>query len=190
MVVACVTCFLRLLTDGNTVECCGIEQCGNISEEKVYEDPAPEACCTTRAAYTHEFVQETSCGKPDVGCTMSQSGPTFPTTGSGPKFTCIETCSETQICRAGTKIGYQQYAWESPSGWSSSQCPPDAVYKKQGCQTVCGGTTGCRTICKNICETIKCSGDAVKKDDSNVCTGTVSCGTSGCHCSNNPNWHP
>ena len=176
--------------DGNTVECCGIEQCGNISEEKVYEDPAPEACCTTRAAYTHEFVQETSCGKPDVGCTMSQSGPTFPTTGSGPKFTCIETCSETQICRAGTKIGYQQYAWESPSGWSSSQCPPDAVYKKQECQTVCGGTTGCRTICKNICETIKCSGDAVKKDDSNVCTGTVSCGTSGCHCSNNPNWHP
>ena len=176
--------------DGNTVECCGIEQCGNISEEKVYEDLAPEACCTTRAAYTHEFVQETSCGKPDVGCTMSQSGPTFQTTGSGPKFTCIETCSETQICRAGTKIGYQQYAWESPSGWSSSQCPPDAVYKKQECQTVCGGTTGCRTICKNICETIKCSGDAVKKDDSNVCTGTVSCGTSGCHCSNNPNWHP
>ena len=176
--------------DGNTVTCCGIEQCGNISEEKVYEDPVPEACCTTRAAYTHEFVQETSCGKPDVGCTMSQSGPTFPTTGSGPKFTCIETCSETQICRAGTKIGYQQYAWESPSGWSSSQCPPDAVYKKQECQTVCGGTTGCRTICKNICETIKCSGDAVKKDDSNVCTGTVSCGTSGCHCSNNPNWHP
>ena len=176
--------------DGNTVECCGIEQCGNIYEEKVYEDPAPEACCTTRAAYTHEFVQETSCGKPDVGCTMSQSGPTFPTTGSGPKFKCIETCSKTQICRAGTKIGYQQYAWESPSGWSSSQCPPDAVYKKQECQTVCGGTTGCRTICKNICETIKCSGDAVKKDDSNVCTGTVSCGTSGCHCSNNPNWHP
>ena len=176
--------------DGNTVECCGIEQCGNISEEKVYKDPAPEACCTTRAAYSHEFVQETSCGKPDVGCTMSQSGPTFPTTGSGPKFTCIETCSETQICRAGTKIGYQQYAWETPSGWSSSQCPPDAVYKKQECQTVCGGTTGCRTICKNICETIKCSGDAVNKDDSNVCTGTVSCGTSGCHCSNNPNWHP
>ena len=176
--------------DGNTVECCGIEQCGNISEEKVYKDPVPEACCTTRAAYSHEFVQETSCGKPDVGCTMSQSGPTFPTTGSGPKFTCIETCSETQICRAGTKIGYQQYAWETPSGWSSSQCPPDAVYKKQECQTVCGGTTGCRTICKNICETIKCSGDAVKKDDSNVCTGTVSCGTSGCHCSNNPNWHP
>ena len=176
--------------DGNTVTCCGIEQCGNISEEKVYKDPAPEACCTTRAAYSHEFVQETSCGKPDVGCTMSQSGPTFPTTGSGPKFTCIETCSETQICRAGTKIGYQQYAWETPSGWSSSQCPPDAVYKKQECQTVCGGTTGCRTICKNICEKIKCSGDAVKKDDSNVCTGTVSCGTSGCHCSNNPNWHP
>ena len=176
--------------DGNTVTCCGIEQCSNISEEKVYEDPAPEACCTTRAAYTHKFIQETSCGKPDVGCTMSQSGPTFPTTGSGPKFTCIETCSKTQICRAGTKIGYQQYAWESPSGWSSSQCPPDAVYKKQECQTVCGGTTGCRTICKNICETIKCSGDAVKKDDSNVCTGTVSCGTSGCHCSNNPNWHP
>ena len=139
--------------DGNTVECCGIEQCGNISEEKVYKDPAPEACCTTRAAYSHEFVQETSCGKPDVGCTMSQSGPTFPTTGSGPKFTCIETCSETQICRAGTKIGYQQYAWETPSGWSSSQCPPDAVYKKQECQTVCGGTTGGRTICKNICET-------------------------------------
>ena len=176
--------------DGNTVTCCGIEQCSNISEEKVYEDPAPEACCTTRAAYSREFVQETSCAKPDVGCTMSQSGPTFPTTGSGPKFTCIETCSKTQICRAGTKIGYQQYAWESPSGWSSSQCPPDAVYKKQECQTVCGGTTGCRTICKNICETIKCSGDAVKKDDSNVCTGTVSCGTSGCHCSNNPNWHP
>ena len=176
--------------DGNTVTCCGIEQCGNISEEKVYKDPAPEACCTTRAAYSHEFVQETSCGKPDVGCTMSQSGPTFPTTGSGPKFTCIETCSETQICRAGTKIGYQQYAWETPSGWSSSQCPPDAVYKKQECQTVCGGTTGCRTICKNICEKIKCSGDAVKKDDSNVCTGTVSCGTSGCHCSNNPNWPP
>ena len=181
---------MGISSDGNTVTCCGIEQCSNISEEKVYEDPAPEACCTTRAAYTHKFIQETSCGKPDVGCTMSQSGPTFPTTGSGPKFTCIETCSKTQICRAGTKIGYQQYAWESPSGWSSSQCPPDAVYKKQECQTVCGGTTGCRTICKNICETIKCSGDAVKKDDSNVCTGTVSCGTSGCHCSNNPNWHP
>ena len=63
--------------------------------------------------------------------------------------------------------------------------------KKGECQTICGGTTGCRTICKNICEKIKCSDDnaTVNKDD-NECTGTVSCGTSGCHCSNNPIWHP
>ena len=176
-------------SDGNTVECCGIEQCGNISEEKVYEDPAPGACCTTRAAYTHEFVQETSCGKPDKGCTMSQSGPTFPTTGSGPKFKCIETCSETQICRAGIKIGYQQYAWED-SPWSSQKCPSGATYKKRDCQTVCGGTTGCRTICKNICEKVTCSSDTTTNNNSNVCTGTVSCGTSGCKCSNNPYWHP
>lgn len=66
--------------------------------------------------------------------------------------------------------------------------------KKAECQTICGGTTGCRTICKNICEKIICSDDnaTVKNDDSNVCTGIVSCdtSTSGCHCSNNPNWHP
>ena len=178
--------------DGNTVTCCGIEQCSNISEEKVYEDPAPEECCTTQAAYSQEYQSETSCSAPK-GCSVSQTGPYYITTGSGPKFKCHISCPEQKVCRPGKKIGYQQFAWEvTSSPWTSSNCPPDATYKKQECQTVCGGTTGCRTICKNICEAIKCSEDnaSVKKDDSNVCTGTVSCGTSGCHCSNNPNWHP
>ena len=49
MVVACVTCFLRLLTDGNTVSCCennGVKDqngndlrlCSAIDEERVYEE--------------------------------------------------------------------------------------------------------------------------------------------------------
>ena len=42
-------------SDGNTVECCGIEQCGNISEEKVYEDPAPDVCCKNNVAYRFDY---------------------------------------------------------------------------------------------------------------------------------------
>jgi hypothetical protein len=185
--------------DGNTVSCCGIEQCGNISEEKTYEEPAKDACCTKIAAYSDEFttpVNGKSCQElvSRKDCIIKESGPTESGTGQPPKWTCSVSCPESEHCTDGIRTGYQQFVWQttaSGSNWNPEQCPPEATYKKGECQTICGGTTGCRTICKNICEKIKCSDDnaTVKKDD-NECTGTVSCGTSGCHCSNNPNWHP
>ena len=109
---------------------------------------------------------------------------------SGPAYHCSGYCPEKTVCEDGFKTGYQQFAWESPSGWNSSQCPSDAVYKKTDCQSVCVGTTGCMVICKNICEKIACSSDKEAQKDNNECTGIVSCSSSGCTCSNNPNWHP
>ena len=161
MVVACVTCFLCLLTDGNTVDCCGIEQCGNISEEKVYEDPAPEACCTVKPGYSYEYKTHGSCKEVPEGCTLIRSEPTI-TSSSIPTYTCSGSCPGQETCEEGTKKGYQQYAWEDPSiPWTSVNCPKGASYTKSDCQTICGGTTGCRTICKNICESIQCSKNTV-----------------------------
>ena len=147
--------------DGNTVECCGIEQCGNISEEKVYEDPAPEACCTAKPGYSYEYKTHGSCKEVPEGCTLIRSEPTI-TSSSIPTYTCSGSCPGQETCEEGTKKGYQQYAWEDPSiPWTSVNCPKGASYTKSDCQTICGGTTGCKTICKNICESIQCSKNTV-----------------------------
>ena len=198
MVVACVTCFLCLLTDGNTVECCGIEQCNNIAEEKVYEEPAPDACCKNNAAYSFDYKgfvhneKDSPCKKIPDYCNFSintlKYDPMVST--SGPAYHCSGYCPEKKVCEDGVKTGYQQFAWENKAGWSSLKCPPDSVYKKQECQAYCGGTTGCMTICKNICERITCSSDTEAVKNKNECTGTVTCSSSGCICSNNPNLHP
>ena len=147
--------------DGNTVECCGIEQCGNISEEKVYEDPAPEACCTAKPGYSYEYKTHGSCKEVPEGCTLIRSEPTI-TSSSIPTYTCSGSCPGQETCEEGTKKGYQQYAWEDPSiPWTSVNCPKGASYTKSDCQTICGGTTGCRTICKYRCESIQCSKNTV-----------------------------
>ena len=147
--------------DGNTVECCGIEQCGNISEEKVYEDPAPEACCTSKPGYSYEYKTHGSCKEVPEGCTLIRSEPTI-TSSSIPTYTCSGSCPGQETCEEGTKKGYQQYAWEDPSiPWTSVNCPKGASYTKSDCQTICGGTTGCRTICKYRCESIQCSKNTV-----------------------------
>ena len=186
MVVACVTCFLCLLTDGNTVECCGIEQCGNISEEKTYEEPAKDACCTKIAAYSEEFttpVTGKSCRElvSRKDCIIKESGPTESGTGQPPKWTCSVSCPESEHCTDGIRTGYQQFVWEttaSGSNWNPEQCPPEATYKKGECQTICGGTTGCKTICKNICEKVTCSSDT---NATKICE-EYECGTAGCSC--------
>ena len=147
--------------DGNTVECCGIEQCGNISEEKVYEDPAPEACCTAKPGYSYEYKTHGSCKEVPEGCTLIRSEPTI-TSSSIPTYTCSGSCPGQETCEEGTKKGYQQYAWEDPSiPWTSVNCPKGASYTKSDCQTICGGTTGCKTICKYRCESIQCSKNTV-----------------------------
>ena len=147
--------------DGNTVDCCGIEQCGNISEEKVYEDPAPEACCTAKPGYSYEYKTHGSCKEVPEGCTLIRSEPTI-TSSSIPTYTCSGSCPGQETCEEGTKKGYQQYAWEDPSiPWTSVNCPKGASYTKSDCQTICGGTTGCRTICKYRCESIQCSKNTV-----------------------------
>ena len=147
--------------DGNTVECCGIEQCGNISEEKVYEDPAPEACCTAKPGYSYEYKTHGSCKEVPEGCSLIRSEPTI-TSSSIPTYTCSGSCPGQETCEEGTKKGYQQYAWEDPSiPWTSVNCPKGASYTKSDCQTICGGTTGCRTICKYRCESIQCSKNTV-----------------------------
>ena len=184
--------------DGNTVECCGIEQCGNISEEKVYEDPAHDACCKNNAAYSFDYKgfvhneKDSPCKKIPDYCNFSINTMKYDpmVSTSGPAYHCSGYCPEKKVCEDGVKTGYQQFAWENKAGWSSLQCPPDSVYKKQECQAYCGGTTGCRTICKNICEKITCSSDTEAVKNKNECTGTVTCSSSGCTCSNNPNWHP
>lgn len=174
--------------DGNTVICCGIEECGNIAEEKTYTEPAKDACCSVAEAYSFDYTTNRASCDAEEACSYSISGPVISTAG-GPKWRCRGSCPRRKVCRTGTITGYQQYAWED-SPWSSQKCPSGATYKKRDCQTVCGGTTGCRTICKNICEKVTCSSDTTTNNNSNVCTGTVSCGTSGCKCSNNPYWHP
>ena len=147
--------------DGNTVSCCGIEQCGNISEEKVYEDPAPEACCTAKPGYSYEYKTHGSCKEVPEGCTLIRSEPTI-TSSSIPTYTCSGSCPGQETCEEGTKKGYQQYAWEDPSiPWTSVNCPKGASYTKSDCQTICGGTTGCKTICKYRCESIQCSKNTV-----------------------------
>ncbi len=147
--------------DGNTVTCCGIEQCGNISEEKVYEDPAPEACCTAKPGYSYEYKTHGSCKEVPEGCTLIRSEPTI-TSSSIPTYTCSGSCPGQETCEEGTKKGYQQYAWEDPSiPWTSVNCPKGASYTKSDCQTICGGTTGCKTICKYRCESIQCSKNTV-----------------------------
>ena len=184
--------------DGNTVECCGIEQCNNIAEEKVYEEPASDACCKNNAAYSFDYKgfvhneKDSPCKKIPDYCNFSintlKYDPMVST--SGPAYHCSGYCPEKKVCEDGVKTGYQQFAWENKAGWSSLKCPPDSVYKKQECQAYCGGTTGCMTICKNICEKITCSSDTEAVKNKNECTGTVTCSSSGCICSNNPNWHP
>ena len=147
--------------DGNTVSCCGIEQCGNISEEKVYEDPAPAACCTAKPGYSYEYKTHGSCNEVPEGCTLIRSEPTI-TSSSIPTYTCSGSCPGQETCEEGTKKGYQQYAWEDPSiPWTSVNCPKGASYTKSDCQTICGGTTGCKTICKYRCESIQCSKNTV-----------------------------
>ena len=147
--------------DGNTVECCGIEQCGNISEEKVYEDPAPGACCTAKPGYSYEYKTHGSCKEVPEGCTLIRSKLTI-TSSSIPTYTCSGSCPGQETCEEGTKKGYQQYAWEDPSiPWTSVNCPKGASYTKSDCQTICGGTTGCKTICKYRCESIQCSKNTV-----------------------------
>ena len=147
--------------DGNTVECCGIEQCGNISEEKVYEDPAPKACCTAKPGYSFEYKTHGSCKEVPEGCTLIRSKPTI-TSSSIPTYTCSGSCPGEETCEEGTKKGYQQYAWEDLSiPWTSVNCPKDASYTKSDCQTICNGTMGCKTICKYRCESIQCSKNTV-----------------------------
>ena len=147
--------------DGNTVECCGIEQCGNISEEKVYEDPAPGACCTAKPGYSYEYKTHGSCKEVPEGCTLIRSKPTI-TSSSIPTYTCSGSCPGEETCEEGTKKGYQQYAWEDLSiPWTSVNCPKDASYTKSDCQTICNGTMGCKTICKYRCESIQCSKNSV-----------------------------
>ena len=147
--------------DGNTVECCGIEQCGNISEEKVYEDPAPKACCTAKPGYSFEYKTHGSCKEVPEGCTLIRSKPTI-TSSSIPTYTCSGSCPGEETCEEGTKKGYQQYAWEDLSiPWTSVNCPKDASYTKSDCQTICNGTMGCKTICKYRCESIQCSKNSV-----------------------------
>ena len=172
--------------DGNTVECCGIEQCGNISEEKTYEEPAKDACCTKIAAYSEEFttpVTGKSCRElvSRKDCIIKESGPTESGTGQPPKWTCSVSCPESEHCTDGIRTGYQQFVWEttaSGSNWNPEQCPPEATYKKGECQTICGGTTGCKTICKNICEKVTCSSDT---NATKICE-EYECGTAGCSC--------
>ena len=92
-------------------------------------------------------------------CTLTVSGPTESGTGQPPKWTCSVSCPESEHCTDGIRTGYQQFVWEttaSGSNWDPIQCPSEATYKKGECQTICAGTTGCRTICKNICEKITC----------------------------------
>lgn len=147
--------------DGNTVTCCGIEQCGNISEEKVYEDPAPKACCTAKPGYSFEYKTHGSCKEVPEGCTLIRSKPTI-TSSSIPTYTCSGSCPGEETCEEGTKKGYQQYAWEDLSiPWTSVNCPKDASYTKSDCQTICNGTMGCKTICKYRCESIQCSKNTV-----------------------------
>ena len=149
-----------IVSDGNTVKCCGIEKCSNISEEKVYEDPAPEACCTAKPGYSFEYTSHDPCKEVPEGCTLSSK---FVVRSSGiPTYTCSGSCPEQETCEEGTKKGYQQYAWEDPSiPWTSVSCPKDASYTKSDCQTICNGTMGCKKICKYRCESIQCSKNTV-----------------------------
>ena len=166
------------MSDGNTVTCCGIEQCSNIQEEKTYNDPAPEACCYTTSAYDFDYYTKEECKEDPKVCNVNRTLIYSQSTSSGgTSYRCSGSCPAQKKCRDGVITGYQQFAWESASGWVSSNCPSDATYRKTDCQTVCGGTTGCRTICKNICEVVTCSSD---KNQCKKCE-TICSGTQGCH---------
>ena len=175
MVVACVTCFLRLLTDGNTVSCCGIDECGAIEQEKVYQDTANK-CKWENYCYWEQKVTGKSCS----------------TTGKCTEYTTTEfKCSNRYCCQTtifksnviltsrdynyvksicpydiqrqddycyipnGTTgpdkkmCGYRYACVQSipVSGWRCSGGSTGSNGGGQHCTTYCGGTTGCHTDC-------------------------------------------
>lgn len=104
-------------SDGNTVTCCGIDQCGAIEQEKVYQDTAKK--CEWRS-YSYLDCKEVM-GSCD-------------TTGSdkkmcGYRYACVQSVPTSGWSCSGGNYG-------SSNGSSNTHCT-----------TYCGGTTGCHTNC-------------------------------------------
>ena len=175
MVVACVTCFLRLLTDGNTVSCCGIDECGAIEQEKVYQDTANKcewrpysyrdckkvmgSCdttgCHTKTECTTKYSSEYCCQ-----ATIFKSNVILTTRDYNyVKLVCpYDIQRQEDYCyipngTTGTEkkmCGYRYACVQSipASGWScSGRSYGNSGWTNTHCTSYCGGTTGCHTEC-------------------------------------------
>lgn len=159
--------------DGNTVTCCGIDQCGAIEQEKVYQDTADK--CEWEN-YSYE-----DCKKVDRPCAS--------TSGCTPEYRCTTKyssryCCQTTIFKSNVILTTRDYNYVKsvcpyniqrqenycyvPNGTTGTdkkmcgyryacvQSVPTSGWKCSGgsygssnthCTTYCGGTTGCHTDC-------------------------------------------
>ena len=166
---------LPLKMDGNTVECCGIDQCGAIEQEKVYQDTANK--CEWRN-YSYRDCKKVMGSCDTTGCHTK----TECTTKYSSEYCCQATIFKSNVILTsrdynyvksicpydiqrqndycyipnGTTgpdkkmCGYRYACVQSipASGW---RCSGGATGSNGGggqhCTTYCGGTTGCHTDC-------------------------------------------
>lgn len=160
--------------DGNTVSCCGIDECGAIEQEKVYQETANKcewrpysyrdckkvmgSCdttgCHTKTECTTKYSSEYCCQ-----ATIFKSNVILTTRDYNyVKLACpYDIQRQEDYCyipngTTGTEkkmCGYRYACVQSipASGWSCSGGSYGSSSNNTHCTTYCGGTTGCHTDC-------------------------------------------
>ena len=176
MVIISDSCFLCFLTDGNTVTCCGIDQCGAIEQEKVYQDTAKK--CEWRS-YSYLDCKEVMGSCDTTGCHTKKEC----TKKYSSHYCCQTTIFKSNVILTTRDYNYvksvcpyeiqrqEDYCY-IPNGTTGSdkkmcgyryacvQSVPTSGWSCSGgnygssngssnthCTTYCGGTTGCHTNC-------------------------------------------
>ena len=161
--------------DGNTISCCGIDECGAIEQEKVYQDTANKcewrpysyrdckkvmgSCdttgCHTKTECTTKYSSEYCCQ-----ATIFKSNVILTTRDINyVKLVCpYDIQRQEDYCyipngTTGTEkkmCGYRYACVQSipASGWScSGGSHGNSGWTNTHCTSYCGGTTGCHTEC-------------------------------------------
>lgn len=159
--------------DGNTVTCCGIDQCGAIEQEKVYQDTANK-CKWENYCYWEEKVTGKSCSTTGK-CTEYKTS----------EFKCSSRyCCQTTIFKSNVILTSKDY------NYVKSICPYDIQRQDDYCY-IPNGTTGTdKKMCgyRYACvQSIpasgwRCSGGATGSNGGGGQRCTTYCGgTTGCH---------
>ena len=173
MVIISDSCFLCFLTDGNTVSCCGIDECGAIEQEKVYQDTANK-CKWENYCYWEQKV---------IGKSCSTTGKCTEYTTS--EFKCSSRyCCQTTIFKSNVILTSRDY------NYVKSICPYDIQRQDDYCYIPNGTTGPDKKMCgyRYACvQSIpasgwRCSGGATGSNGGGGQRCTTYCGgTTGCH---------